>query len=294
MDAAERRRPAAGARQASSVPNASPWISFVAATASWAARMRSSSSAGMRSSRRSKRRMEATLAAASAAGSTPVGERVEIDRAGEPAAPHLEQQLEDVPGMDGADHHPVVGRPVAVVEVDAEQLAAPDGHRRRGRRMLAGHQHVAEVEGDAEIRQADVGDSEQRVRHRADQRHPARVARLVLDADPDVRVPSGDPAEAVDLHLPERPVVGLEGVVEPVRSHPQDDMVDALRRGEVDRLARDPDRRLARGGVGMREGAEDELRPVPAQVERGDREPGIFGEARGCPRPRTRRNAAGS
>ena len=73
--------------------------------------------------------------------------------------------------MHRSDHKAVVALGIAVVQVHAEETAVPADEGRREGRLLVGIEHMREVEGDAEVRQTDFLQREQRrraIRHQAD------------------------------------------------------------------------------------------------------------------------------
>ena len=116
-----------------------------------------------------------------------VGEGVEVDGAVVAVAADLAQQFDGLQRVHRADHQAVVALGVAVVEMHAEQLAVAGDQGGGKGRLLVGIEHMGEVEGDAEIGQADIADRQQgrrRIRHQA---VGARLVRLVLEADLAVR-----------------------------------------------------------------------------------------------------------
>jgi hypothetical protein len=204
------------------------------------------------------------------------GEGVEVDGAVVRPAPQLGEELEGTERIDAGDREAVVVLPVAVVEVDAEQPAAGERERRRRRRPLARHQGVAEVEGDADVRQADVGGEQERLTHRADQRDEgvAAIGWLVLDADPHGGRVVGHAADPVDRRCPGRRVVDVERPARAVVLQPEDDVIGAEPRRQIDRVDADGD--CCRSGfrVGTGEGAVLEARVVEAEVDSGEPQAG--------------------
>src|SRR5918999_6521011 len=95
------------------------------------------------------------------------GKGVEVDGAAVVVPAQRRQQLQRLPGVDAADQEAVVGLPVTVVEMDAEE--ATFAQRQRGGQggLLARHQAVTEVDLHAEVGQTDIVDSEESLPHAA-------------------------------------------------------------------------------------------------------------------------------
>ncbi len=203
------------------------------------------------------------------------GEGVEVDGAAVVVPAQRRQQLQRLPGVDAADQQAVVGLPVTVVEVDAEEAAFAQRQRGGHGGLLARHQAVAEVDLHAEVGQADVADSEEGLPHAADQRGAPRVERLVLDADADRRVVRGHAPEAVDLVGPEPVVVDLERVVEAVVRHPEVDVGHSEPGRQLDGVLSQPDRPLPGLGARAGERAISEVRPLEAEAQRRQGQPGL-------------------
>ena len=185
------------------------------------------------------------------------------------------QQLQRLPGVDAADQQAVVGLPVAVVEVDAEEAVFAQRQRGGHGGLLARHQAVAEVDLHAEVGQADVANREEGLPHATDQRGATRIERLVLDADADGRVVRRHAPEAVDLVGPEPVVVDLERVVEAVVRHPEVDVGHREPGRQLDGVLCQPDRPLPGLGARAGERAIGEVRPLEAEAQRRQRQSGL-------------------
>ena len=86
-----------------------------------------------------------------------------------------------------------------------------------------------------------LADRQQRRRDIGEHREGARFARLVFKADVDLGIVVGDLADRLDLHGPERRVIDLERVIEPVLPEPERHRAPAHRAQRVDALARQVD-----------------------------------------------------
>ena len=203
------------------------------------------------------------------------GKRVEVDGAAVVVPAQRRQQLQRLPGVDAADQQAVVGLPVAVVEVDAEEATVAQRQRGGHGGLLARHQAVAEIDLHAEVGQADVADREEGLPHATDQRGATRVERLVLDADADGRVVRGHAAEAVDLVGPEPVVVDLERVVEAVVRHPEVDVGNREPGSHLHGVLSQPDRPLPGLGAWARERAIGEVRSFEAEAQRRQGQSGL-------------------
>jgi hypothetical protein len=123
--------------------------------------------------------------------------------------------------VNAADQQAIVGRPIAIVEMNTKETALAQGEGGSQGRLLARHQGVAEIDLDPEVRQANVADGEEGFSHPPDEGSAAWIDWLVLNADPYRRVVRSHLPEALDLIRPQPLVVDLERVVEPVIGHPQ-------------------------------------------------------------------------
>ena len=203
------------------------------------------------------------------------GEGVEVDGAAVVVPAQRRQQLQCLPGVDAADQEAVVGLPVTVVEVDAEEAAFAQRQRGGQGGLLARHQAVTEVDLHAEVGQTDIVDSEESLPHAAHERRAPRFERLVLDADPDRRVVRGHAPETVDLVGPEPVVVDLERVVEAVVCHPEVDMWHTEPGRHFDGVLSQSDRPCLGLGARAGERAVSEVRPLEAKAQRRQCQPGL-------------------
>src|SRR5665647_2296391 len=131
------------------------------------------------------------------------------------------EELEELHGMYGAGDHVVVPAAQVVVDVHAEQAAVVDGELGGVGRRLASVKRMAEVEKDADVGQVDLLQGEQRARHRVVAHVDARLTRLVLDDELEVRVLLRELRDPVHRHLPQLVVVDLERVVPAVLAGPE-------------------------------------------------------------------------
>ena len=91
-------------------------------------------------------------------------ELVEQDRLLPADLAHLEEELERLDQVDGADGEVVVPLAPVVVDLDREQTAVLVHERQRVRRGLLGEQRVPEVDDDADVVAPERLDAEQRAR----------------------------------------------------------------------------------------------------------------------------------
>ena len=109
-------------------------------------------------------------------------ERVEVDRVVITMLFEVVDEFEGLHGTCGADHEAVVHDTVTVVEMHAEELAAPAEDIARHGRVLMLHKHVAVIERHAQIGAINLGKHHARDTHAVDERVRALLERLVLDA----------------------------------------------------------------------------------------------------------------
>src|SRR4029077_2305501 len=142
----------------------------------------------------------------------------------------LAQRVEELEGLDQmhrADDHVVVPAAEVVVDVDRKQTAGIDAQLRRIGRCLEAVHGVTEVQQDAEIVQTYLLNSQQRTGRIWEDDLIARLPRLVLDHELDLRMGRDELTEAIDRQLPDVVVVHLERIVPAVLAEPQLDVVAA-------------------------------------------------------------------
>jgi hypothetical protein len=84
-----------------------------------------------------------------------VRKRVEVDRTCEAVDFDLPKQLDRLEGMDGANHQAVVPLRISFVQMHAEKAAVSINQRGCEGGLLVRIEHMREIEGDADIREAD-------------------------------------------------------------------------------------------------------------------------------------------
>ena len=168
----------------------------------------------------------------------------------------------------------------------AKSLPGVDAELGRVGRGLQPVERVPEVEQHAEVVAAGLLDGEQRPGRVREDDLVARLARLVLDHELDLRVRAAELAQRVHGVRPDVVVVDLEGVVPAVLAEPELDVVAAELEGQLRRLVEQGERLRAHRRVGVGDRALDVLAVVDlrrdrhrAEVVPGERRPDVVERA---------------
>src|SRR3954470_8825955 len=189
-----------------------------------------------------------------------IGEGVEIEGAVVAVAPDLAEQLERSTHMHRSHHEPVITLGVTVVQVHAEKPAAAMDEVGRKGWLLARVKSVGEVYRHAEVRRAGLRYGEKRRCSITKQAVGTRLIRLVLDADPAVRIMFGDGPDPGNFPVPDLLVVQLEAVIKAVLAEPDRHEVGAHGTRRVDAALGQVDGLFPHGFVWICEGAKLEGR----------------------------------
>ena len=162
--------------------------------------------------------------------------------------------------MNGAHHQPVVALAVAVVEVDPQKPRVAGNQVGGVGWHLVGVKDMGEVQRNAEVLSVHLLDRQQGrsdIRH---QREGTGLVGLVFDGNVDRAIVVRNLGDGFGAGVPHRPIVALEGVVEPVLAHPQGHQAPAYFGQRVEAALGQVDSRPTHLGVGIGKGADRKAR----------------------------------
>ena len=157
--------------------------------------------------------------------------------------------------MDRADHQPVIAFAVTIVQMNAQNPAAPRRHNGRAGRYLAREKQMTKVQGHPGIGAANLVQRQKRGGKIGHQGKGARLVRFVFDRDIEAGIVIRNFRHRGNRIVPHPPVIALKGIVDPVLTHPQRHQIPAHFGQRVQSAFGLVDGGAAHGGVGVGKGA---------------------------------------